>query len=153
MTMKGPNTTPQSLYAMPAHSLPSRRRRGGFSLVEMIGVLAIIAILAVIIVPKVFATIAASRITNAVGSINSTKAAVTEFTGKFGTLPTTNNNSRIDDLLVTAGILDQRFMVKVGTQPGSTRIAGATWARNATTGAWAATGGNDQRNFMRCLHK
>ena len=62
-------------------------RQAGFSLVEMIGVLAIIAILAVVIVPKVFSTIASSRVTNAVGSITSVKTAVSEFAGKYGTLP------------------------------------------------------------------
>ena len=39
------------------------RSVSGFTLIEMIGVLAIIAILAVIVVPKVFSTIAGSRVT------------------------------------------------------------------------------------------
>ena len=127
------------------------RKRAGFSLVEMIGVLAIIAILAVVIVPKVFSTIANSRVTAAAASINSVKTAVTEFAGKFGAIPLTNNNSRIDDLLFTAGITEGRFTVKIGTQPVNPPIAGATWARNATSGAWAATGGVNQTGQSRII--
>lgn len=115
----------------------------------MIGVLAIIAILAVVIVPKVFSTIASSRITNAVGSITSLKSGVSEFAGKFGTVPTTNNNSRIDDLLFTAGMLETRFVVKIGTQPSTPPIAGATWTR--TGGAWTAAGGSSQTTQSRII--
>ena len=129
----------------------STRSKRGFSLVEMIGVLAIIAILAVVIVPKVFSTIAASRVTAAVASINSMKTAVTEFAGKYGTIPTTGNNSRIDDLLMTAQVVEGRFAVKVGTQPVNPPLAGANWARNATTGAWAANGGSNQNSQSRII--
>ena len=80
-------------------------RISGFSLVEMIGVLAIIAILAVVIVPKVFSTIASSRVTSAIGSTNSMKTAVTDFAGKYGTIPLSTATSRIDDLLVTTAAL------------------------------------------------
>jgi len=117
---------------------PSRSaRNAGFTMVEMIGVLAIIAILAVIIVPKVFSTIASARVTNTVASITSMKSAVTDFAGKYGTIPTTVATSRIDDLLVTAGLLDSRFTVKLGTQAPNPPPAGATWSN--TTGAWVAT--------------
>jgi prepilin-type N-terminal cleavage/methylation domain-containing protein len=132
---------------------PIRRRtsnrQAAFSLIEMIGVLAIIAILAVVIVPKVFSTIASSRVTNAVGSVTSMKTAVTEFAGKYGTIPTTNNRGRIDDLLYTAGMLDGRFQVKIGTQPANPPIAGATWARS--NGSWAASGGSNQNSQSRLI--
>ena len=122
--------------------------KAGFSLVEMIGVLAIIAILAVVIVPKVFSTIASSRVTNAVGSVSSMKSAVTEFAGKYGTIPVTNNRSRIDDLLAADGLLEGRFAVKIGNQP-DTRIDGATWTRSG--GAWTATGGSNQNSQSRLI--
>jgi type IV pilus assembly protein PilA len=123
------NKSPRSLFI---------HRKSGFSLVEMIGVLAIIAILAVVIVPKVFSTIAASRVTNAVGSINSIKTAVAEFAGKYGTVPLTDNESRIDDLLLKAGMLDSRFTVKLGTAPSG--VAGDTWTNNNGTWTKDATG-------------
>jgi hypothetical protein len=103
----------------------------------MIGVLAIIAILAVVIVPKVFSTIASSRVTNAVGSVTSIKSSVTDFSGRYGTVPTTTANSRIDDLLVTTGLLDSRFVVKIGTQPANPAVAGATWTN--VGGVWGTT--------------
>jgi type II secretory pathway pseudopilin PulG len=109
----------------------------------MIGVLAIIAILAVIIVPKVFATIASSRVTSAVASVNAMKTAVTDFAGKYGTIPVSPNTARIDDLLVTAGMLDTRFTVKIGNQPTNPPRAGGTWSN--ATGTWAATGGTNQQ--------
>jgi type II secretory pathway pseudopilin PulG len=115
----------------------------------MIGVLAIIAILAVVIVPKVFSTIESSRVTNAVGSVTSMKAAVLDFAGKYGTVPTTSNNSRIDDLLFTAGLLESRFTVKIGTQPANPPIAGATWTK--TGGAWTAAGGSSQTSQSRII--
>ncbi len=124
-------------------------RHSGFSLVEMIGVLAIIAILAVVIVPKVFSTIASSRVTSAVGSTTSMKTAVTDFAGKYGTLPLTVAASRIDDLLVTAGLLDTRYLVKIGTQPGAAALAGATWSN--ATGTWVATGGVSQATQSRII--
>ena len=116
-------------------------RQSGFSLVEMIGVLAIIAILAVVIVPKVFSTIASSRITSAIGSSNSMKTAVTEYAGKYGTIPitTATASARIDDLLIAAGMLDSRFIVKIGTPPPAVPVAGATY--NRTTNVWAAGAG------------
>lgn len=117
----------------------SRAHQSGFSLVEMIGVLAIIAILAVVIVPKVFSTIASSRVTNAVGSITSMKSAVSDFAGKYGTIPLTGANSRIDDLLITAGLLDSRFVVKIGTQPANPVVAGDTWTQ--VGGVWGTTAG------------
>ncbi len=115
----------------------SRRRSNGFTLIEMIGVLAIIAILAVIVVPKVFSTIAGSRVTGAVASINSMRSALAEFSGRFGTVPLTTANSRIDDLLVAAGMLENRFVVKIGAQPGTAIVAGANWANVA--GTWQTT--------------
>lgn len=125
----------------------THHRKAGFSLVEMIGVLAIIAILAVVIVPKVFSTIASSRVTNAIGSVNTMRTAVTDFAGKYGTLPTTNNKSRFDDLLVAAGILDTRFTPKIGTQPTSKTVNGAKWTRSGDT--WTNSGGSTQNTQSR----
>jgi len=126
-----------------------QRRLAGFSLVEMIGVLAIIAILAVIIVPKVFSTIASARITNAASSIGALKTATAEFAGKYGTIPLTTANSRIDDLLFTDSLIDGRFVVKIGTQPGNPPIGGAAWTRAA--GAWTAAGGASQATQSRVI--
>ncbi len=137
---------------MATHPTAPRKKnnpRAAFSLVEMIGVLAIIAILAVVIVPKVFSTIASSRVTNAVASVNSVKSAVTEFVGKYGTIPTTNNNARIDDLLFNQGFLEGRFAVKIGTQPVKPAIVGATWSHSS--GNWTSSGGASQTSQSRVI--
>jgi prepilin-type N-terminal cleavage/methylation domain-containing protein len=126
-------------------------RRAGFSLVEMIGVLAIIAILAVVIVPKVFSTIASSRVTHAVGSVTSVKSAVTEFAGKYGTVPVCFGNNRLDDLLVTAGMLESRLLFKIGAQPPTPPPAGGTWTY--ANGAWAAAGGTAQGAQSRAISR
>lgn len=117
--------------------LPSRRQ-SGFSLVEMIGVLAIIAVLAVIIVPKVFSTIASARITNTASSINAVKSAVAEYASRYGTIPLTSSNAvaRLDDLLFTEQLLESRFTAKIGTPPVNNNVA----TYNRTTDVWA--GGN-----------
>lgn len=125
------------------------RRSGGFTLIEMIGVLAIIAILAVIVVPKVFSTIASSRVTSAVASVNAIRSALSEFSGRYGTLPLTTDTSRLDDLLITANMLEGRFLVKIGTQPGTSVITGSTWSHS--TGAWVATGGSSQTTQSRII--
>lgn len=115
----------------------------------MIGVLAIIAVLAVIIVPKVFSTIASARITSAASSVGAIKSAIAEFAGKYGTIPLTNNNSRIDDLLFSDGLMESRFTVKIGTQPSNPPITGATWTR--ASGAWTAAGGATQTTQSRII--
>jgi prepilin-type N-terminal cleavage/methylation domain-containing protein len=129
---------------------PGTHRHSGFSLVEMIGVLAIIAILAVVIVPKVFSTIAASRVTNAVASITSIKTAVAEYAGKHGTIPLSDAQSRIDDLLVAAGMLESRFSVKIGTQQPNPPLAGDAW-NPAAGGYTLGTGGVGQGTQSRII--
>lgn len=122
-------------------------RQTGFSLVEMIGVLAIIAVLAVIIVPKVFSTIASSRITSAAASVGAMKSAVVEYASKYGSLPITVVNSRLDDVLLADSLIDGRFSAKIGTPQTIPAVAGATY--NRTTSTW--TGGASQANQTRLI--
>lgn len=66
----------------------------GFTLIEMIGVLAIIAILAAAIAPRVFEVIADSRGTRMATEVRAIETAVTRYYGDVGT---------IQDLNVAAG--------------------------------------------------
>jgi len=134
---------------LPRAACRTKGTRAGFSLIEMIGVLAIIAILVAVVLPKVFSTIASSRVTHAAGSITTIRTAITEFAGKYGTIPTTSTNSRIDDLLFTGGLLDTRLVLKIGTQPSDPPIAGATWSNSS--GTWTATGGSSQDSQTRIV--
>ena len=126
-----------------------RRDESGFSLIEMIGVLAIIAVLAVAIVPKVFSTIATSRVTSAVSAVTSIQSSAADFSGKYGPIPVSGANARVDDLLLTSGYLDSRFKVKIGTPPANPAIAGAAWTY--ANGAWTSAGGANQATQSRII--
>src|SRR5438105_9877639 len=63
-----------------------RKRAQGFTLIEMIGVLAVIAILASMLIPKIFEAINSARINNTIQSYNSIKTAVLDHYGKFGAI-------------------------------------------------------------------
>ncbi|MDQ8203043.1 type II secretion system protein [Pelagicoccus sp. SDUM812003] len=130
-------------------SLTAQRKRA-FTLVEMIGVLAIIAVLAVVIAPKVFGAIRSSRINGTLVSIDTFKTAAAEFVGKYGTIPTTNNRSRLDDLFMEAGLVDERFSAKIGLQGDVYAQTGATWTRG-TNGVWTANGGSNQTAVSRII--
>jgi len=65
----------------------ARRRKQGFTLIEMIGVLAVIAILAAVLIPKVFEAINNSRINNSAMTCNTAKTALVDHYAKFGSIP------------------------------------------------------------------
>src|ERR1051326_528958 len=99
-----------------------RLRATGFTLIEMIGVLAVIAILGALLIPKVFDAINNSRINNAAVSIRTVKAAVADHFGAYGDLnslggtnllsvPLTNYDGTV---LMSEGFLDKPFAVKIG---------------------------------------
>ncbi|RLA04492.1 MAG: hypothetical protein DRQ54_09440, partial [Gammaproteobacteria bacterium] len=67
-------------------SVSPRIVASGFTLIEMIGVLAIIAILAASVAPRVFDVIADSRGTRAVTEVRAIETAVARFYGDVGTL-------------------------------------------------------------------
>ena len=71
----------------------ANRRNQGFTLIEMIGVLAVIAILAAVLVPKVFEAINNSRVNNTAMTINTVKTAIADHYAKYGSLVMTNSRS------------------------------------------------------------
>jgi len=118
----------------------------GFTLIEMIGVLAIIAILAALLVPKVFSAINDSRFSNTVTSVNAVKGATMNYFGQFGTLSSTNNTA-YDTELIKQNFLDRPFGCKVGTtnQVHVVTSSGTTAGTNACyalDGATAITAGS-----------
>ncbi len=65
-------------------SAPTPRSNSGFTLVEMIGVLAVMSVLSSMLVPRVFQAISDARVTQAAASYNSIKTGVSEYFGNYG---------------------------------------------------------------------
>jgi len=65
-------------------TIKNNKATRGFTLVEMIGVLAVIAILAGMLIPKIFEAIRNSRINATLEAYNTLKAAVLEHYAKWG---------------------------------------------------------------------
>jgi prepilin-type N-terminal cleavage/methylation domain-containing protein len=99
----------------------------GFTLIEMIGVLAVIAILASMLIPKIFEAINSSRINNCVQSYNTIKAAVMDHYGKYGAInflgvpapgaiaPATALTNYDNAILLPEALIDKPLVVRVGT--------------------------------------
>jgi len=116
-----------------------RKSSHGFTLIEMIGVLAVIAILASMLIPKIFEAINSARINNTVQSYNSVKTAVLDHYGKYGALnflgvpapgaaATAAQMAAYDRLiLLPEALIDKPFAARVGT----------TWTIQALAGAGA----------------
>jgi len=94
--------------------LQRSQRNSGFTLIEMIGVLAIIALLAGMLVPRIVQAIKEARIQSTVVSLNTLKAAVAQYYAKNGTLADLDSDNA-DQTLVQEGLLDKPFEVKVGS--------------------------------------
>src|SRR5580765_756742 len=79
---------------MKIRTSPANRvfNQSGFTLIEMIGVLAVIAILAAVLIPKVFEAINNSRINNAAMTLNTVKTSIADHYAKAGGLVTILTN-------------------------------------------------------------
>src|SRR5438094_3231429 len=104
-----------------------RKRVQGFTLIEMIGVLAVIAILASMLIPKIFEAINSARINNTIQSYNSIKTAVMDHYGKYGAINLLGTTSasfaagtpQMDaydtQILLPEAMIDKPFRARVGT--------------------------------------
>jgi prepilin-type N-terminal cleavage/methylation domain-containing protein len=115
----------------------SRARKGaeqGFTLIEMIGVLAVIAILAAVLIPKVFEAINNARVSNAAMTVNSIKTGCIDHYAKYGTFPVNGSFAQgaagytltppvaFDPVLLQEQLIDKPFQVKIGD--GTAEAAG-----------------------------
>jgi prepilin-type N-terminal cleavage/methylation domain-containing protein len=148
---------------MKVYSAESKRARKGaqqgFTLIEMIGVLAVIAILAAVLIPKVFEAINNARVNNAAMSYNTVKTAIADHYAKFGSIAVDGSGAtpvvltplpipQFDQVLVKEQFLDKPFATKIGdgiTDATHTRVElvdiGA-FKLNDAVGATDATGFN-----------
>ena len=100
------------------------KKKSGFTLIEMIGVIAIIAILAAFVTPKVFQSIEDSKITRFVGETPGYAAAVTKWYKDIGTLQSLNASG-------VAATPDTSFQVELIANQGT----------SSTTGLWNSWNG------------
>src|SRR5205814_10644861 len=96
----------------------------GFTLIEMIGVLAVIAILALLLIPKVFEAITNSLLDALPISYNTVKTAIADHYAKYGSIPVDGTTTpatvlampseQFDLTLLKEPFLDKPFAVKIG---------------------------------------
>jgi len=114
----------------------NRLQRGtaGFTLVEMIGVLAIIALLAGMLIPRIMEAIRSARVSSTAVSINTLRAAVAQYMTKHNTLGTAGTEN-YDSILVGDGDLEKAFEARIGTSSDVVLTAGSTAANGGPADA------------------
>lgn len=99
------------------------RNKKGFTLIEMIGVLAVISILASMVAPKIFDVIADSKATHVAGTANTVSAATANWYRDIGGLDTLAAAGTLSGTTTTAANLGTQLIANGGT--------------TTTTGLWA----------------
>jgi prepilin-type N-terminal cleavage/methylation domain-containing protein len=139
---------------------PSIRAQKGFTLIEIIGVVAVIAILAAVLTPRVVSVIARGKVNATAQSLDSLKTATADYVAKNGSIParagTGSTNAavsagRFDADLVAGGFLKKLFACSIGLPTfDESALSGRTHVRAVTatsaasvTAPTATTGGNN----------
>jgi prepilin-type N-terminal cleavage/methylation domain-containing protein len=128
------------IHQQPAlfNRMPVRAAAGGFTLIEMIGVLAIIAILAAAVAPRVFEVIADSRGTRMATEIRAIETGVTRYYGDTGTIQDLNRTTGNPELDPAPGDDYQQTL--------TSRVA--LDATPGTAGAWRRFNGPYLEKFI-----
>jgi general secretion pathway protein G len=77
----------KGVFSMNTLSMPRRRARGGFTLIELVVVIVILAILAAVIVPRFFGRTDDAKISSALTTIKSIDDAVALYNADTGSFP------------------------------------------------------------------
>ena len=129
----------------------ARRHKQGFTLIEMIGVLAVIAILAAVLIPKVFEAINNARINNSAMTCNTAKTALVDHYAKYGAIPVDGTTGtalslpaeQFDLTLLKENFLDKLFAVKIGDGTSGASNARVRLFDISGTGTNAVDGASD----------
>jgi type IV pilus assembly protein PilA len=132
-----------------------RRQSAGFTLIEMIGVLAVIAILAALLVPKVTQAISDAKVNNAISTYQTIATAAASHYAKYNafnivtntveTITTTTGPLTSWDTvaLLPEGFLDAPVALKVGTSSVLQVTAGEGNAVSGTAAGYMLDGVNN----------
>jgi type II secretory pathway pseudopilin PulG len=134
------------------------KRALGFTLVELIGVMAVIAILSAMLIPKIFDAINRARIEHAAAAVNTIRTAVASHYTKFGAFadstgtfftPTGVAGAQSTDagafdtlVLMKDRMIDKRFGVKLGDQLDTNLVRVRVIEAAATTADITAASAN-----------
>lgn len=143
----------------------SSRQRAGFTLIEIIGVVAVIAILAAVLTPRVISVIARGKVNGTAQSLASLKTSTTDYMVKNGSLPSRDGTGstnaavatgRFDADLVAGGFTEKLFSCSIGTQTfnesalsGRTHVRALSATSSGTVTTPTATTGGDNFNLDR----
>jgi len=121
----GPGKTAEQSIRMKLNKQIKSRQGAGFTLIEIIGVVAVIAILAAVLTPRVISVIARGKVNGTAQSLASLKTATTDYMVKNGSLPSRDGTGstnaavtagRFDADLVAGGFTEKLFSCAIGLQ-------------------------------------
>jgi general secretion pathway protein G len=126
-------------------SLKNTPQKAGFTLIEMIGVLAIIGILSAAVAPKVIEAIRDAKVTSAISSINAARTATLQYYAKYDRVPTDTEVSGLSGDAVNFGdlLIDQEQTLDGVNLPIGDEYSSEVFAVGCgAVGAFTAGGGS-----------